>query len=63
MADPARYSVYSELVDFRRKREHSVHLVVRNAALNADVLYFQSRFRFPSWTSRVRVPSPAPYFQ
>ena len=23
--DPASYSVYSELVDFRRKRENSVH--------------------------------------
>jgi hypothetical protein len=35
-------------------------LVVRNAALNAEVLYFQLRFRFPSWTLWVRVPSPAP---
>ena len=24
------------------------------------VLYFQSKRRFPSWTSRVRTPSPAP---
>src|SRR5215510_4184588 len=28
-------------------------VVVRNAALNAEVLYFQSTHRFPSWTSRV----------
>ena len=26
-------------------------------------LYFQSKLSFPSWTSRVRVPSPAPSFQ
>jgi hypothetical protein len=36
-------------------------LVVRNSALNADVLSFQYTRRFPSWTSRVRVPSPAPF--
>lgn len=38
--DPARYSIYSELVDLRRERENSVHLVLRNATLNADFLYF-----------------------
>jgi hypothetical protein len=32
-------------------------------AVNGLVLYFQSKRRFPSWTSRVRVPSPAPSFQ
>src|SRR3974390_1908735 len=31
-------------------------------AMNGLVLYFQSKRRFPSWTSRVRVPSPAPSF-
>ena len=31
--------------------------------VDADVLYFQSTVDFPSWTSRVRVPSPAPCFQ
>ena len=30
-------------------------------AVNGLVLYFQSKRRFPSWTSRVRVPSPAPF--
>src|SRR5579859_5711687 len=29
-------------------------------ALDAYVLCFQSLSKFPSWTSRVRVPSPAP---
>src|ERR1039457_6801341 len=29
----------------------------------ADVLYIQTNAIFPSWTSRVRVPSPAPSFQ
>src|SRR5579872_7038656 len=32
------------------------------AAVDAIVLYFQSTVIFPSWTSRVRVPSPAPSF-
>jgi hypothetical protein len=32
-------------------------------AMVAFVLYFQTRPDFPSWTSRVRVPSPAPCFQ
>jgi hypothetical protein len=32
-------------------------------AVDAYVLYFQSTVDFPSWTSRVRVPSPAPVFQ
>jgi len=31
-------------------------------AVNGLVLYFQSKRRFPSWTSRVRTPSPAPFF-
>jgi hypothetical protein len=29
-------------------------------AVDAIVFYFQSTFIFPSWTSRVRTPSPAP---
>src|ERR1039457_5331156 len=32
-------------------------------AVDAIVVYFQSTVIFPSWTSRVRVPSPAPSFQ
>ena len=31
-------------------------------ALDAIVFYFQSALSFPSWTSRVRTPSPAPFF-
>jgi hypothetical protein len=30
-------------------------------AVDAIVVYFQSTVIFPSWTSRVRVPSPAPF--
>ena len=30
-------------------------------AVNGLVLYFQSKRIFPSWTSRVRTPSPAPF--
>jgi hypothetical protein len=32
-------------------------------ALGAYGLYFQFTVIFPSWTSRVRFPSPAPFFQ
>jgi hypothetical protein len=32
-------------------------------AVDAVVVYFQSTVIFPSWTSRVRPPSPAPSFQ
>ena len=28
--------------------------------MDAEVAYFQMHCRFPSWTSRVRTPSPAP---
>jgi len=34
--------------------------VVRNKRRRRYSLYFQSTVNFPSWTSRVRVPSPAP---
>ena len=32
-------------------------------AVDALCVYLQSTIRFPSWTSRVRSPSPAPSFQ
>src|ERR1022692_4555788 len=39
------------------------HLCSGNVAMAAKVLYCQTTTVFPSWTSRVRVPSPAPSFQ
>ncbi len=35
--------------------------VVRIQRPGAYVVYFQTAVNFPSWTSRVRVPSPAPF--
>jgi len=29
--------------------------------MDAEVLYFQMTCKFPSWTSWVRIPSPAPF--
>src|ERR1017187_4746746 len=48
---------------------HSVHGISEVAdflgsvciSVSAIVLYIQSTRRFPSWTSRVRTPSPAPF--
>src|SRR5215510_4506870 len=37
--------------------------MVRMYAMDAVVLYLQMTSKFPSWTSRVRSPSPALYFQ
>ena len=39
--------------------ENSVVSIVRNQRHRSQIIYYQSNTSFPSWTSRVRSPSPA----
>src|SRR6185437_16738416 len=52
------FSAFSKHLLFSRRFRWS-----ECTAMAALVLYFQLNYVFPSWTSRVRSPSPAPCFQ
>src|ERR1017187_8828371 len=43
--------------------ENRIVSKARNEHHGRQILYFQSMVRFPSWTSPVRIRSPAPSFQ
>src|SRR5262245_2032172 len=49
--------------DFGENSKTRWFSMVRMDAMDAEVLYLQMTSKFPSWTSRVRSPSPALYFQ
>ena len=47
----------------KAQSENWVFSIARTRCRKRNVLCFQFTVVFPSWTSRVRIPSPAPYFQ
>src|SRR5690349_5079039 len=70
MLPPQSYGEKLRYCDYCIKPGHPSKLLKRRGwiwtertLVNAYVLCLQSPFGFPSWTSRVRSPSPALYFQ